>query len=72
MIKSVGIGLCASALVGVLVGLWAAIAGAPPEAAGGVASVLGGGFGMAVFAVAAFGRRFTELARSACARYARA
>jgi|GEM_PF-2442243 len=49
MLRSAGWGVAASLFIGVLVGLWAAIANAPPEVAGGVASGLGAAFGLFAF-----------------------
>lgn len=49
MAWSVVLGTAIALLTGLFVGIWAAFVGAPPEVAGGIASVLGGGLGFAAF-----------------------
>lgn len=49
MFWSVGYGVAAALGTGLVVGLWAAIVEAPPEAAGAVASAIGGLLGFAAF-----------------------
>lgn len=49
MAWSVVAGVAAALFTGFLVGIWAAFVGAPPEAAGGIASILGGCIGFAAF-----------------------
>ena len=61
MVRAAGLGAIAAMLQGIVGGLWAAAVGAPPEAAGGVASGLGGAMGLGAFgffsALKAFRRR---------------
>lgn len=49
MFKSAGLGVIAALAVGVVVGLWAAIVNAPPEATAGIASTLGAALGLTAF-----------------------
>lgn len=70
MFRSAAWGVAASLFIGLVVGLWAAIAKAPPEVAGGVASGLGAIFGAAAFGTSLLLRLVTR-ARNTPA-YARA
>ena len=49
MVWSVGYGVAAALMTGLVVGLWAATVQAPPEAAGAVASGIGGLLGFLAF-----------------------
>lgn len=49
MAWSVIAGVTAALATGFMVGIWAAFVGAPPEAAGGIASLLGGAIGFGAF-----------------------
>lgn len=68
MILPVFLGVLAAALAGIGVGLWAAVAGAPPEAAAAVASVLGGILGFSVFGAGVAVRLVRRVAPSALRR----
>ncbi len=63
-VRSAGLGATASILTGIAVGLWAAAVNAPPEVAGGVASGLGGAFGLLAFGSSIAIRTFRRRRRS--------
>ncbi|MGZ0188626.1 MAG: hypothetical protein ACKVH0_11590 [Alphaproteobacteria bacterium] len=58
MVRSVGFGALAAILTGLVVGFWAALSNAPPEVTGGIASGLGGAFGLLAFGVSVAVRAF--------------
>jgi len=68
MAWSVVLGVSAALSTGFFVGLWAAFVGAPPEVAGGIASVLGGGLGFAAFGAAIVVRLMRRTAARAILR----